>query len=87
MKEEDDTSREQSTRSAMSFLDLVSQPSVYDLLSSVEVSPAEAEALQKAASSGGSIKPFIKFVDMNNNSGEKQNKPKTSVVIGIDISF
>lgn len=45
MKEEDDTSREQSTRSAMSFLDLVSQPSVYDLLSSIEVSPAEAEAL------------------------------------------
>jgi len=60
---------------------------MYDLLSSVEVSPEDAEALQKAVSSGVHVKPFIKFVDLNNNPGEKENKPKTAVVIGLDFSF
>jgi hypothetical protein len=34
------------------------------------------------------VKPFVKFVDMNNGPDDKDyNKPKSSVVIGIDVSF
>lgn len=84
----EDNTKDIEAKPAMSFLDLLQQPSIYDLLSSVEVTPEEVEAFQKAMQEDSNVKPFVKFVDMNNNPVDKDyNKPKSSVVIGIDVSF
>jgi len=72
----------------MSFLDMLKEPSVLDLLSSIQLSPDEVDALKKASAEKSTVKPFIKFVDMNNCKDDKQyNKPKSSIVIGIDVEF
>ena len=40
----EDNTKDIEAKPAMSFLDLLQQPSIYDLLSSVEVTPEEVEA-------------------------------------------
>lgn len=63
--------------------------SPYDLFGKdIPITEDELSSLQLSCKPSPNIKPYVKFLDMNNTPGDvNYNKPKSTVQIGIKITF